>query len=170
MRRRSVVMLAALCAAAVSVSFTPASAQVTKPAPPAGAQKPAPKPAPLFTTPLTPQELAGKQAVVETTAGRIVIDLLADEAPNHVGYFIKLAQEGAYDGTTFHRADQARHHPGRRSAVEGPGARRAQYGTGGLEDAQRSSPERGSARRAARCRPCSCRATATAPARSSSSA
>ena len=34
---------------------------------------------------------------------------------------MKLAREGAYDGTTFHRVDPARHHPGRRPAVEGSG-------------------------------------------------
>jgi peptidyl-prolyl cis-trans isomerase B (cyclophilin B) len=75
-----------------------------KPTPPA---RPAPKaspPAPVFfTTPLGPAELAGKQAVIETPKGRIVIDLLPDQAPNHVGHFIKLATEGAYNGTTFHR-------------------------------------------------------------------
>jgi cyclophilin family peptidyl-prolyl cis-trans isomerase len=42
--------------------------------------------------------------VVETTIGEFVIDLLPQAAPNHVGYLIKLAREGAYDGTTFHRA------------------------------------------------------------------
>ena len=48
--------------------------------------------------------MAHKQAVVETTQGTFVIALLADAAPNHVGYFMKLAQDGAYAGTTFHRA------------------------------------------------------------------
>ena len=63
--------------------------------------------------------MKGKQAVVETALGTFVIELLPEAAPNHVGYFIKLAREGAYDGTTFHRADQVRDHPGRRPAVEG---------------------------------------------------
>ena len=48
-------------------------------------------------------EMTGKQAVVNTTAGTIVIDLRPDLAPNHVGYFMKVAREHAYDGTTFHR-------------------------------------------------------------------
>jgi cyclophilin family peptidyl-prolyl cis-trans isomerase len=47
--------------------------------------------------------MSGKQAVVETSAGTFVIDLRPDLAPNHVGYFIKLARSGAYDGTIFHR-------------------------------------------------------------------
>ena len=62
-----------------------------------------PKPAVPFTTPLTPAEMAGKQAVVATSAGTFVIDLRPDLAPNHVGYFIKLAKAGTYDGTIFHR-------------------------------------------------------------------
>jgi len=63
--------------------------------------------------------MSGKQAVIETTAGRIVLDLLPEQAPNHVGYFIKLAQEGAYNGTTFHRL--IRHASSRRRpAVEDP--------------------------------------------------
>ena len=43
-------------------------------------------------------QMTNKQAVVETTAGTFVIDLRPDLAPNHVGYFMKLAAEGAYDG------------------------------------------------------------------------
>jgi len=57
----------------------------------------------FFTTPLSPAEMTNKQAVVVTSAGEFVIDLMPDLAPNHVGYFIKLAREGAYNGTTFHR-------------------------------------------------------------------
>ncbi len=79
----------------------------------------APAPAPPFTTTLSPDEMKGKQAVIETSAGTIVLDLLPEAAPNHVGYFIKLAREGAYRGTTFHRLDQVRNHPGRRPAFEG---------------------------------------------------
>src|SRR5688500_16147623 len=57
----------------------------------------------FFTTPLKPGEMGNKQAVVNTTEGVFVIDLKPELAPNHVGYFMKLAREGAYDGTTFHR-------------------------------------------------------------------
>ena len=32
------------------------------------------------------------QAVIETTAGTIVLDLLADRAPNHVALFIKIGR------------------------------------------------------------------------------
>src|SRR6185295_18850982 len=43
-----------------------------------------------------------RQAVVETSAGTFVIDLTPDTAPNQVAYFVKVAQEGGYDGTSFH--------------------------------------------------------------------
>ena len=70
-----------------------------------GAKPAPPKPTgpQFFTTPLSLDEMRNKQAVVETDLGTIVIDLLAEAAPNHVGYFIKNAQEGTYAGTAFHR-------------------------------------------------------------------
>lgn len=42
-------------------------------------------------------------AVIETTYGTIEIKLFPDVAPGHVDNFIRLANEGYYDGTTFHR-------------------------------------------------------------------
>ena len=66
------------------------------------AAKPAAGPQ-FFSTTLTLDEMRNKQAVIETDLGTIVIDLLAEAAPNHVGYFIKNAQDGTYAGTTFHR-------------------------------------------------------------------
>jgi len=90
----------------------------------------APAPA-RFRTPFTADEMKGKQAVVETTAGTFVVDLLADAAPNHVGYVMKLAREGAYDRTTFHRAIKYGIIQGGDPLSKDP-ARSAQYGTGGL--------------------------------------
>lgn len=55
-----------------------------------------------FTSPVPVADLRGKQAVVTTSAGVFVIDLLADAAPNHVAFFIKQAREGSYEGTIFH--------------------------------------------------------------------
>ena len=104
-------------------------------APAAGQAKPAKPDAarpPLFTTPLTLEQMRGKQAVIETTAGRVVLDLLPDKAPNHVGYFIKLAQEGAYNGTTFHRLIKHGIIQGGDPLSKDP-AKAAQYGTGGLK-------------------------------------
>lgn len=43
------------------------------------------------------------KAVIETKFGNIVIKFYPDTAPNHIKNFIKLAKEGSYDGTIFHR-------------------------------------------------------------------
>lgn len=43
------------------------------------------------------------KAVIETTHGKIVLNLLPDIAPETVRNFIKLAKSGFYDGTLFHR-------------------------------------------------------------------
>ena len=88
----------------------------------------APKP---FKTTLTVEQMSGKQAVVQTTLGSFVIDLRPDLAPNHVGYFMKMAGEGAYANTLFHRVI-------RNGIIQGgdpltkDASKSAQYGTGGL--------------------------------------
>ena len=45
----------------------------------------------------------GQIAVIETNFGNIVIQLFPDVAPGHVENFVKLARDGFYDGSTFHR-------------------------------------------------------------------
>ena len=85
----------------------------------------------FFVTPLTAAEMAGKQAVVETSRGTFVIALRPDKAPNHVGYFMKLAREGAFAGTTFHRVIRYGIIQGGDPLSKDP-AKSAQYGTGGL--------------------------------------
>lgn len=42
-------------------------------------------------------------AVLETSVGKIAVAFFVDKAPNHVANFKKLAQDGFYDGTRFHR-------------------------------------------------------------------
>jgi cyclophilin family peptidyl-prolyl cis-trans isomerase len=78
-----------------------------------------------------PQATAPRQAVVETSAGTFVIDLTPDAAPNQTAYFMKLAAEGGYDGTTFHRVIKYGMVQGGDPLSRDP-AKRAQYGTGGL--------------------------------------
>ena len=56
-----------------------------------------------YTTPLSLDEMRGKQAEVETTEGTFVIDLLPEVAPNHVGLFLQGVEHGTYNGTSFHR-------------------------------------------------------------------
>ena len=79
----------------------------------------------------TPAWAQSKQAVLDTTAGTIVMDLLADKAPAHVALFIKTAESGGYDGTTFFRMIKYGIIQGCDATTKDPAAR-AKYGTGGL--------------------------------------
>jgi len=85
----------------------------------------------FFMTTLTPEELQEKQVVLETTAGTIVLDLLADAAPTHVAHFIARVNEGAYDGTIFHRVIPMGIIQGGDPLSTDP-SQQALYGTGGL--------------------------------------
>ena len=90
-----------------------------------------PKGQPAFKTPLSIAEMTNKQAVVTTSEGTFVIDLRPDLAPNHVGYFIKQAQAGAYVGTIFHRVILRGIVQGGDPLSKDP-AKAKLYGTGGL--------------------------------------
>ena len=96
----------------------------------AGQRKPSPAPQPFKTT-LSLAEMSNKQAVVNTALGEFVIDLRPDLAPNHVGYFIKLARDGSYNGTTFHRVIKHAIVQGGDPWSKDP-ARVKDYGKGGL--------------------------------------
>lgn len=85
----------------------------------------------FFTSPYSADEVRNKQAVLETDRGTIVIQLLPEVAPNHVGHFIKLAREGAYAGTTFHRVIRYGIIQGGDPLSKDPAKSQA-YGTGGL--------------------------------------
>jgi cyclophilin family peptidyl-prolyl cis-trans isomerase len=102
---------------------TPPAPPVTKPVAPAA-------PAP-FITPFSLADMSGKQAVLTTATGDIVIDLLPEHAPNHVGLFIKTAREGGFAGTTFHRVVRQGIVQGGDPFTKDP-ATRAKAGTGGL--------------------------------------
>lgn len=49
------------------------------------------------------EKLKNTKAVVETKLGKIELKFFPDVAPNHVKNFIKLAKDGFYNGTIFHR-------------------------------------------------------------------
>ena len=121
--------MAFLLLLATVVAAPPAAAQ-TRQRRQAVGPKPAARATP-FKTPLSAEEMKGKQAMVETSKGTLVIQLLPDAAPNHVGYFITEARRGAYDGTTFHRAVKMGIIQGGDPLSKDP-AKRAVYGTGGL--------------------------------------
>jgi len=84
-----------------------------------------------YRTSFSLEEMLNKQAVVETTEGSFVIDLLPESAPNHVGLFLQGVQEGTYTGTSFHRTVA-------RGIIQGGDpitkdlARLDEYGRGGL--------------------------------------
>jgi cyclophilin family peptidyl-prolyl cis-trans isomerase len=84
-----------------------------------------------FKTPYSADEMRNKQAVVDTDLGSFVIQLLPEAAPNHVGHFMKLARDGAYVGTTFHRVIRYGIVQGGDPLTKDP-SKSAQYGTGGL--------------------------------------
>src|SRR5919107_4470513 len=127
MLRRIGIVFGLLIIAAVNPVAASAQRR-TAPKPAAATQKPAAAP---FITPLTLAEMTGKQAVVNTTAGTIVLDLRPDLAPNHVGYFIKQAADGAFDGTIFHRVIRLGIIQGGDPLSKDP-AKVKLYGTGGL--------------------------------------
>ena len=119
----------------LATPIVPAVAQ--QPRRPAPARPATTKPVPAsttpqsFTTPLTIEEMKDKQAVVDTDLGTIIIDLLPEATPNHVGYFIKNAQEGLYNGTIFHRVVRQGIIQGGDPLTKDP-AKQESYGTGGL--------------------------------------
>jgi cyclophilin family peptidyl-prolyl cis-trans isomerase len=86
---------------------------------------------PAFVNPYAPTDMHGKQAVLETPKGAIVIQLLPDAAPNHVGLFMKVARDGGYNGTAFHRVVKYAVIQGGDPVSRDP-ARAADWGQGGL--------------------------------------
>ena len=106
------------------VLFAPALAVAQEPQ----AEQPAREP---FVTPLTLEEMRGKQALIETDLGAIAIDLRPELAPNHVGLVMRLAADGAFDGTTFHSMVRHGIVQGGDPLTRDPG-RTAEYGRGGL--------------------------------------
>jgi peptidyl-prolyl cis-trans isomerase B (cyclophilin B) len=51
----------------------------------------------------TPPAEEGEVAVLEVLDGRVVIEFYPESAPDHVANFKKLARQGFYNGTAFHR-------------------------------------------------------------------
>lgn len=53
--------------------------------------------------PVAPQAKPGPRVALQTSAGRIVIELYPDKAPRTVENFLGYVQSGHYNGTVFHR-------------------------------------------------------------------
>lgn len=90
-----------------------------------------PQQATRFQTPYTADEMRGKQAVVETSLGTFVLAFLPDAAPNHVGFFMKVARDGALNGTAFHNVVKYAVIQGGDPLTRDP-AQAAEWGQGGL--------------------------------------
>ncbi|MCK5237409.1 MAG: peptidylprolyl isomerase [Deltaproteobacteria bacterium] len=73
--------------------------------------------------------MSEKKAVIETNLGNIEIKLFSDKDPGHVDNFVKLATEGYYDGTIFHRVIPGFMIQGGDSNTKGDD--KATYGMGG---------------------------------------
>lgn len=69
-------------------------------------------------------------ATLHTTMGDITIELTPDATPNTVANFVKLAQEGFYDGTKFHRVIQGFMNQGG-DPLSQDDSQMARWGTGG---------------------------------------
>lgn len=69
---------------------------------PAETEQPAPGPSPA-ATPEPPPLPASNRMVVETPAGAFTIELKPDQAPQTVARIKRLAADGFFSGTTFHR-------------------------------------------------------------------
>lgn len=52
---------------------------------------------------VTEQKIENMKATIQTNKGTIVLELYGEQTPKTAGNFAKLAQEGFYDGTKFHR-------------------------------------------------------------------
>jgi cyclophilin family peptidyl-prolyl cis-trans isomerase len=117
--------LALVCALAFAVSGGAAAQAQDPPRPAQAAPAPiAPAQAPVLTphalpvpvqapgtvrrlTDLAPAEesvpVAGPRVALETTMGRIVLELYPDKAPVTVANFLSYVKDGHYNGTIFHR-------------------------------------------------------------------
>jgi len=72
------------------------------------------------------------EAVITTDVGTIRIEFFVDKAPRHVQQFIKLARQGFYDGSAFHRMMSQAIIQGGDPLLKDPATPRDRWGTGGL--------------------------------------
>src|ERR1700729_1356936 len=89
---------------------------------------------PLFLLPAAAfsQPPAELEAVVTTDLGTFRFEFAPDKAPKHVEQFIRLAREGYYDGSAFHRVVLNGIIQGGDPLLKNPSTPRNLWGTGGL--------------------------------------
>src|SRR5215831_17013926 len=82
---------------------------------------------------ISPEEAAKLEAVVMTDLGTFRFEFYADKAPKHVQQFIKLARQGFYDGSAFHRMVERSFIQGGDPLLKNPATPREKWGTGGFD-------------------------------------
>ncbi|HEY0170598.1 MAG TPA: peptidylprolyl isomerase [Pyrinomonadaceae bacterium] len=100
----------ALCVACLSAAASGARQQTKQeptPAPPAAKKNARPEgeatPTPEPFDRLTPQQMTGHCVTFDTEAGDVVVEVLAEAAPETARNFLNLASTGAFDTTSFSR-------------------------------------------------------------------
>src|SRR5579884_4221479 len=83
----------------------------------------------LGQTSANPSEV---EAVVTTELGSFRVEFAPDKAPKHVEQFIRLASQGFYDGSAFHRVVANGIIQGGDPLLKNPKTPRNLWGTGGL--------------------------------------
>src|SRR5208337_4009798 len=86
----------------------------------------------LFCPALWPQTAADVEAVVSTDLGSFRFEFAPDKAPKHVEQFLKLARQGYYDGSAFHRVVAYGIIQGGDPLLKDPKTPRNLWGSGGL--------------------------------------
>jgi cyclophilin family peptidyl-prolyl cis-trans isomerase len=79
-----------------------------------------------------PQAPADVEAVIATEMGTFRMEFAPDKAPRHVAQFLKLAREGYYDGSAFHRVVANGMIQGGDPLLKDSKTPRNLWGTGGL--------------------------------------
>ena len=87
---------------------TSPSPQPTKPRVACDGERPPPADPRTYDQPppMTLERGIDYQAVIATSCGLLTMDLLEDDAPQTVNNFVFLAEDGFYDGLTFHRVER----------------------------------------------------------------
>ena len=120
MKRSDRALMATLATFAMLTTFALAQTPPRKKnAPPPGA-------------PISAAEAASVEAVIKTELGEIRFEFFPEKAPDHVSSFIRLAREGFYDGSAFHRVISRGIIQGGDPLLKNPKTPRSLWGTGGL--------------------------------------